>query len=146
MDYQLVIKFWRKSLEDEAFFVTLESELTDVLGDAVFDGYDTNAEEINVFVNTADPRQSFRRIKRLLEKRATLRGGVRCIPAHGRCAIHIDLAAASDAKVQAAVSTLGAGLDLRWTRMTRSERSESGLAVMQNSSVDEVTHSPQPFL
>ena len=74
MDYQLVIKFWRKSLEDEAFVVTLESELKDALGDAVFDGYDTKAEEINVFVNTADPRQSFRRIKRVLEKHATLRG------------------------------------------------------------------------
>ena len=27
MDYQLVIKFWRKSLEDESFLATIESEL-----------------------------------------------------------------------------------------------------------------------
>jgi hypothetical protein len=74
MDYQLVIKFWRKSLENEAFLLTLESELANVLGDAVFDGYDTKTEAINVFVNTADPQQSFRRIKRVIEKHTTLRG------------------------------------------------------------------------
>lgn len=74
MDYQLVIKFWRKSLEDEAFLVSLGSELKDVLGDAVFDGYDTKPEEINVFVNTADPRQSFRRMKRILETHTKMRG------------------------------------------------------------------------
>ena len=33
MDYQLVIKFWRKSLEDEAFIRTIESQLKQVLGD-----------------------------------------------------------------------------------------------------------------
>jgi len=74
MSYQLVIKFWRKSLESEEFLNTIEGDLKSVLGDALFDGYDVSAEEINMFVNTADPRQSFRRIKSVLEKRMNLRG------------------------------------------------------------------------
>jgi hypothetical protein len=74
MDYQLVIKFWRESLEDEAFLTTIESELKGVLGDAVFDGYDVSADEINLFVITRDPKHSFRRVKSVLERRASLRG------------------------------------------------------------------------
>jgi hypothetical protein len=75
MDYQLVIKFWRKSLDDEAFLPTIQSELKGVLGDAAeLDGYDVSAEEINLFVITPDPKRSFRRIKSVLEKRGILRG------------------------------------------------------------------------
>jgi len=74
MNYQLVIKFWRKSLEGEAFLKTIESDLKGVLGEAVFDGYDVSAEEINMFVITDDPRQSFRRTKKVLETRTDLRG------------------------------------------------------------------------
>lgn len=73
MDYQLVIKFWRKSLEDEAFLSTIQGELTDVLGPAALpDGYDVNAKEINLFVVTPDPKHSFRRIKGVLENRGLL--------------------------------------------------------------------------
>lgn len=44
MDYQLVIKFWRKSLDDEAFLATLEAELSQVLGaTAALDGHDVSA-------------------------------------------------------------------------------------------------------
>ena len=75
MDYQLVIKFWRKSLADEAFLATIESELKGVLGDAaVPDGYDVSAQEINLFVVTPDPKHSFRRIKRVLENRGIMHG------------------------------------------------------------------------
>ena len=75
MDYQLVIKFWRKSLEDEAFLSTIQSELKGVLGDAVeLDGYDVSAKEINLFVVTPDPRHSFRRIKTVLESRGIMQG------------------------------------------------------------------------
>jgi hypothetical protein len=74
MAYQLVIKFWRASLEDETFLTTIESELKGVLGEAVFDGYDVSEEEINMFVITPDPKHSFRRVKSVLEKRASLRG------------------------------------------------------------------------
>jgi hypothetical protein len=75
MDYQLVIKFWRKSLQDENFLPAIESELKGVLGEAAkVDGYDTSAEEINLFVITPDPKHSFRRIKTVLERRGVVRG------------------------------------------------------------------------
>jgi hypothetical protein len=75
MDYQLVIKFWRKSLAEETFLPTFQSELKDVLGDAArCDGYDVSANEINLFVITPDPKRTFRRIKTVLERRGIVRG------------------------------------------------------------------------
>jgi hypothetical protein len=75
MDYQLVIKFWRKALEDETFLPAIQSELKDVLGEAAqLDGYDVSANEINLFVLTPDPKHSFRRIKAVLEKRRIVQG------------------------------------------------------------------------
>ncbi len=75
MDYQLVIKFWRQSLEDETILPAIQSELQGVLGDAVkLDGYDVSDQEINLFVLTPDPRRSFRRIRAVLESRGIVRG------------------------------------------------------------------------
>ena len=75
MDYQLVIKFWRKSLEDEAFLPAIQGELKGVLGDAAeLDGYDVSDKEINLFVLTPDPKHSFRRIKTVLESRGIVQG------------------------------------------------------------------------
>ena len=75
MDYQLVVKFWRASLDDEAFLATMEAELQPVLGDlARLDGFDTSAKEINLFVVTPDPRHSFRRLKGVLEAKGLLAG------------------------------------------------------------------------
>ena len=75
MDYQLVIKFWRKSLDDETFLATIESELQAALGDnAVLEGHDVSPKEINLFVLTADPRQSFRRARHVLEGLGILHG------------------------------------------------------------------------
>ena len=69
MDYQLVIKFWRKSLEDESFLATIEEDLKKVLGEtAALEGYDVSPKEINLFMLTADPRHSFRRAKDVLER------------------------------------------------------------------------------
>ncbi|MGY3266766.1 MULTISPECIES: hypothetical protein [unclassified Lysobacter] len=69
MDYQLVIKLWRKSLTDEAFLATVENELKAALGNAVeLEGHDVSAKEINFFMLTADPRPTFRRAKDVLEK------------------------------------------------------------------------------
>jgi hypothetical protein len=73
MDYQLVVKFWRKSLVNEAFLPTIQSELKGVLGDAAkVDGYDVSDKEINLFVVTPDPKHSFRRIKTVLESRGIM--------------------------------------------------------------------------
>ncbi|MEO5559931.1 MAG: hypothetical protein ABIO49_08855 [Dokdonella sp.] len=75
MDYQLVIKFWRKSLTDEIFLATIESELKEVLGLAAkVDGYDISAKEINLFVLTPEPRHAFRKAKGVLEKLGIVQG------------------------------------------------------------------------
>jgi hypothetical protein len=75
MNYQLVIKFLRKSLEDETFLSTIQSELKAALGDtAELDGYDVGAKEINLFVVTPDPKQSFRRINTVLQSREIVQG------------------------------------------------------------------------
>lgn len=75
MDYQLVIKFWRGSLADEAFLATIESELKEALGDAVeLEGYDVSPKEINLFMLTADPRNAFRKSRDVLERRGIVNG------------------------------------------------------------------------
>jgi len=75
MDYQLVIKFWRKSLDNEAFLATIQGELKEMLGDAVtLDGYDINAKEINLFVVTPDPKHTFRRLKSVLDSKGIVQG------------------------------------------------------------------------
>jgi hypothetical protein len=75
MDYQLVIKFWRKSLASEEFLATIESELKEVLGKTVeLEGYDVTPKEINLFMLTADPRHSFRRARDVLEKSGVTNG------------------------------------------------------------------------
>ena len=75
MDYQLVIKFWRKSLEDQDILATIQDELKQVLGDsAALDGYDINAREINLFVITPDPKQAFRRVNSVLQGRGIVHG------------------------------------------------------------------------
>jgi hypothetical protein len=35
MDYQLVVKFWRKSLDDENFLAKIQDELKEALGESV---------------------------------------------------------------------------------------------------------------
>lgn len=75
MEHQLIIKFWRKSLANEAFLATIEAELKAALGDTVeLEGYDVSAKEINLFMLTADPRHSFRRAKDVLERLGLLQG------------------------------------------------------------------------
>ncbi len=75
MDYELVIKFWRASLQDETFLVMVEPRLRDALGDAVnVDGYDISPKEINLFMQTSDPRHSFRRSRDVLESLGVVQG------------------------------------------------------------------------
>lgn len=75
MDYELVIKFYRKSLADEGFLSTLEADLAPVLGTAArTDGYDVRPKDINLFVQTDDPRAAFRKVKSVLDARGIDRG------------------------------------------------------------------------
>lgn len=73
--YQLVIKFWRSSLEDESFIKTFESDLSGVLSDTVeWDGYDLSGKEINLFINTPEPKPTFRKIHEVLKQRGVTHG------------------------------------------------------------------------
>lgn len=73
--YQLVIKLWRPSLEDEAFLATLEGELRDALGSAVEqEGRDVSPKEIILFMLTPDPRATFRKARDVLEQAGVTRG------------------------------------------------------------------------
>ncbi|MDQ3205007.1 MAG: hypothetical protein M3Q40_00515 [Pseudomonadota bacterium] len=75
MDYQLVIKLWRKSLADEAFLASIESELQAALGDSVeLEGHDVGPKEINFFMLSADPRSAFRKARGVLERRGITNG------------------------------------------------------------------------
>jgi len=75
VDHQLVIKLWRKSLDDEVFLSTIESDLRTALGKtAEVDGYDVSPKEINLFFLTADPRHTFRRAKDVFEKAGVTHG------------------------------------------------------------------------
>lgn len=75
MDYQLVIKFWRKSLADETFLATLEDDLKQALGANVeLEGYDVGPKEINLFMLTADPRVMFRKARDVLERKGIVNG------------------------------------------------------------------------
>ncbi|MBF6025042.1 hypothetical protein [Lysobacter niastensis] len=75
MEYQLVIKFWRKSLENEEFLATIEGELKGALGQTVeLEGYDVSPKEINLFMLTSDPRHSFRRARDVLERLGVVNG------------------------------------------------------------------------
>ena len=84
MDYQLVIKLWRKSLADEAFLATIESELKSALGDSVeLEGYDVGPKEINLFMLTADPRIAFRKARDVLERQGVTNGLSAAFRRHG---------------------------------------------------------------
>lgn len=75
MEYQLVIKFWRKSLADETFLAAIEGRLKEALGKTVeLEGYDVSPKEINLFMLASDPRLSFRRAKDVLEELGVLNG------------------------------------------------------------------------
>ena len=68
MNHELVIKFWRAPLPDEALLTSITSELKSVLGEtAKLDGHDIKDGEINLFVLTDDPKRAFRYVKRVLE-------------------------------------------------------------------------------
>jgi hypothetical protein len=75
MQQQLIIKFWRASLDSEDFLATLEADLLAALGDSVVsEGFDVSAREINLFLLAADPKQAFRRAKDVLARLGIERG------------------------------------------------------------------------
>jgi hypothetical protein len=73
MQYQLILRFRKVSIEHPTEIQTLEQALAELLGDsATLDGYDTGAREINLFIMTPEPASTFRRSKSVLERLSLL--------------------------------------------------------------------------
>ncbi|KFN43056.1 hypothetical protein [Arenimonas oryziterrae] len=73
MQYQLVLRFRKASIESPDTMPALERALAEALGElARLDGHDTGARDIDLFMLTADPATAFRRSKPALEKLALL--------------------------------------------------------------------------
>ena len=73
MQYQLVFRFRKSSLERPDDIQLLEHVLAESLGDAVqLDGHDIGPREVNLFLMTPDPVAAFRRSKPALEQLALL--------------------------------------------------------------------------
>lgn len=73
MQYQLILRFRKASVERPDDIHSLERALSEALGDgARLDGHDTGPRDINLFVITADPASAFRRSKPALEQLALL--------------------------------------------------------------------------
>lgn len=75
MEYQLVIKLWRKSLADESFLATIDDALRDALGPKVEqEGHDTSDKEVVFYMSTDDPRQAFRKARDVFTAAGVERG------------------------------------------------------------------------
>lgn len=73
MQYQLILRFRKVSIEYPDGIRSLERSLAELLGDsATLDGYDTSARDINLFIMTAQPASIFRRSKPILEQLSLL--------------------------------------------------------------------------
>ena len=73
MQYQLIYRFRKMSIEHPAEINSLELALTELLGDsATLEGYDTGAREVNLFIMTTEPASVFRRSKPVLERLSLL--------------------------------------------------------------------------
>jgi hypothetical protein len=70
MKYQLVLQFPAKSEDDFESLIALEDELIEELGDAAeVDGHDFGADEMNIFIITGKPADTFEKIRPLLSKK-----------------------------------------------------------------------------
>ena len=70
MKYQLVLQFPAKSEDDFDNLIALEDELIEELGDsAEVDGHDFRADEMNIFIITEKPADTFEKIQPLLSKK-----------------------------------------------------------------------------
>ena len=68
MRYQVVLQFAADTLTDYDALVALESQLTDIRGNAAVDGHDMGSGEANIFIHTTDPQDTFRQLFPVLER------------------------------------------------------------------------------
>ncbi len=65
MKYQLVIQFAEELFEDEIAY--MEDKLDELIVDAEVDGHDIGSGEINIFIHTTNPVDTFKVVKNVLE-------------------------------------------------------------------------------
>jgi hypothetical protein len=74
MNFQLVLQFPGDSDNVVDAVITIEDQLTEVLGDSVeMDGYDVGSGKTNIFIYTSDPASTFARAKPVLEQNGLLK-------------------------------------------------------------------------
>ena len=70
MKYQLALQFPASSIADYDEMIALEDELIETLGkSAKVDGHDCGSNEMNIFIHTDEPKQSFEIIRPVVAKR-----------------------------------------------------------------------------
>lgn len=70
MKYQLALQFPANSIADYDEMVALEGELIEQLGStAEVDGHDCGSGEMNIFIHTHDPKNTFEMIRLVVAKR-----------------------------------------------------------------------------
>ena len=70
MKYQLVLQFSANSIASYDEMIALEDELIEKLGSlAKVDGHDCGSGEMNIFINTDEPKRVFETIRPVVTKR-----------------------------------------------------------------------------
>jgi hypothetical protein len=72
MKYQLVIQFHASDAENFGHLVELEEKIIGLIGNQhIVDGHDFGSGEMNLFINTNDPKKAFEKIKKVLLSEAS---------------------------------------------------------------------------
>jgi hypothetical protein len=70
MKYQLIIQFSGETEDDFEYLIDIENELEEMItGDSEVDGHDFGSGEMNIFILTGEPTETFRQIKDILAKK-----------------------------------------------------------------------------
>jgi hypothetical protein len=73
MEYQLVLQLPTQTQAEPDQFLTFEDDLIETLEDSAdVEGHEPGSSEMNFFITTADPDDTFDRIRPLLEDKALL--------------------------------------------------------------------------
>jgi hypothetical protein len=68
MKYQLVIQFLEELYGDIDFIANVEDLLGEAITDAEVDGHDIGSGEVNIFIYTNNPKNTFKIAKNILEE------------------------------------------------------------------------------
>ena len=67
MNYQLVIQFPESLCGDIDWIAEMEDRLEEALSNAEVDGHDLGGGEVNIFIFTDAPKETFNEVKEILE-------------------------------------------------------------------------------